>query len=256
MKRFATLLLLLPLFMINGLPSAVHADEISEKMERAKELKNQFQDEDALKIFESVIEMQQNNYFALFQSVMLHTSIGYRENSSSIAESHFDQAVEYANRLLEHYPDSAASHFAYAASIGRKAQSAGARERVRLSKEIRDHAETAVELDPEYARAWNVLGVWHHRAANLTRVERFAANALFGGAPEGASNENAREAFKMALSLNPDFILYYHDQAEFFITIGEEENARKSLETGLQLETSTSDDEIWKENMRNMLRNL
>ena len=227
-----------------------------EKLAHAMELKNDFKDDEALRAFEEILKEDDQHFKALWNTVLLHTSIGFRQSSSRDEEAHYEQAHELAKRMLEIYPDSAASHFAYSAAVGRKAQSAGARERLRLSTEIREHAEKAVELDPEYSRAWNVLGVWHHRAANLSRMERLAANALFGGAPEGASNDRAREAFEKAIELDPQFILYYHDQAEFYLTIDEEDKARQSLEKGLRQEILTSDDERWKENMREMLDDL
>ncbi len=227
-----------------------------ETLEQAFQLKDEFRDEEALEAFKEVLERDETHYEALWNIVMLHTSIGYRQDRSRDEEAHYDQAYQYGQRLLEAHPDSAGTHFAYAAAAGRKALHAGARDRIRMSTEIREHAEKAVELDPGYSRAWNVLGNWHHRAANLSRMERLAANALFGGAPEGASNEAAREAFQKAIELDPQFILYYHDKAEFYLTIGEDDHARRILEEGLEKEITTSDDERWIENMREMLDDL
>ncbi len=240
--------------IVYGVP--LPTDTPGDRLEQAFQLKDQFRDREALDAFKSVLEIDENHYEALWNVVMLNTSIGYRQDSSSDEEAHYDEAFRYAEQLIELYPDSAGSHFAYSAAVGRKAQSVGARERIRLSTEIREHAEKAVELDPNYSRAWNVLGNWHHRAANLSRLERFAANALFGGAPEGASNEKAREAFQKAMEIDPHFTLYYHDKAEFLLTIGEETRARRIIRQGLELDIVTSDDELWKENMREMLSGL
>ena len=250
-------LLLLCLFVISGLSgTTAFASDIEQRLQRATELKDRFEDEAALEAYKSVLELQSDHFEALWNTVMLHTSIGHRQSRSRDEEAHYGQAFEFAKKLLEAHPDEAGSHFAYAAAVGRRAQSAGARERIRLSTEIRDHAEKAVELDPEYSRAWNVLGNWHHRAANLSRLERLAANALFGGAPEGASNEKARQAFEKAIELDPQFILYYHDKAEFLLTIDEEDEARRVLQQGLERDVITSDDERWKSNMRETLANL
>jgi regulator of microtubule dynamics protein 3 len=249
--------LLLGLFAVSSLTAtAAHADEFETRLNRAIELSDNFQDEEALAAFKSALELQPDNYDALWNIVMLHTSIGHRQTRSSAEEAHYDEAFEYAKILREAHPEQAGSYFAYAAAVGRKAQSVGARERIRMSTEIRENAEKAVELDADYSRAWNVLGNWHHRAANLSRLERLAANALFGGAPEGASNESARAAFERAMELDPGFILYYHDKAEFLITIGKKDEARRVLQKGLELDIRTSDDERWKSNMREMLRKL
>lgn len=236
--------------------AAAFADDFETRIRHASELSENFQDEEALAAFKSALELEPDHFYALWNIVMLHTSIGNRQSRSSDEEAHYDEALAYATLLMEAHPEEAGSHFAYAAAIGRKAQSASARERIRMSTEIRETAERAVELDPGYSRAWNVLGNWHHRAANLSRLERMAANALFGGAPEGASNDKAREAFEKAIGLDPHFILYYHDKAEFLITIGEKDEARQVLEKGLERDIATSDDERWKSNMREMLRGL
>ncbi len=257
---FVVFLLSAVLFTLSGLNKSVDAnsltDDPSDRLQKAITLKDEFRDEEALKEFTFVLELQDDHYTALWYVVMLHTTIGHRPEQSRDREAHYDQAYNLAKQLLKHHPDSAGSHFAYAAAVGRKAQIAGARQRIRLSTEIREHAEKAIELDPEYARAWNLLGIWHHRAANLSRLERLAANALFGGAPEGASNTKAREAFRRAIAINPDFILFYHDQANFFLTIGEKDNARRTINAGLSLDETTSDDTRWKENMQQMLSDL
>lgn len=246
--------IIIPFIMLTA--TSLHASDIEERLERARELADAFQDEQALQAYKSVLDLQSDHYEALWNTVMLHTSIGHRQSRSRDEEAHYEEAYEYAQQLLEAHPEKAGAHFAYSAAVGRRAQSVGARERLRLSTDIREHAEKAVELDPEYSRAWNVLGNWHHRAANLSRLERLAANALFGGAPEGASNEKAREAFEKAIELDPQFILYYHDKAEFLLTIGEEDEARRVLQRGLEKDIITSDDARWKENMREMLDDL
>lgn len=243
---------------LNNDPMAAHTAEThtfiaqNDALQRAIELRDAFRDEEALEAFKQVLRTDRRNYQALYNVVIINTSLGPRESRAADEQARYEEAHEHARQLLAAYPDSAGTHFAYAAAIGRIAQSAGARDRVRMSTEIRESAEKAVELDPQHARAWNVLGVWHHRAANLSRLERLAANALFGGAPEGASNDAARAAFERAMAIDPDFILFYHDKAEFLITIGETSEARRVINQGLRLQDRTSDDERWKANMREM----
>lgn len=224
----------------------------NDALQQAMELRDAFRDEEALAAFKQVLRTDRRNYKALYNVVLINTSLGLRESRAADEQARYNEAHEYAQQLLAAYPDSADAYFAYAAAIGRVAQSAGARDRVRMSTEIREHAEKAVELDPQHARAWNVLGVWHHRAANLSRLERLAANALFGGAPVGASNDSARAAFERAMAIDSDFVLYYHDKAEFLITIGETAEARRVISQGLRLADRTSDDQRWKANMREM----
>lgn len=232
-------------------------DESEERLDRARQFYAERKDQEALEAFKSVLELQEDQYDALWHALMLHLAIGHRDENDSTAEVHLERAQTYAQRLLETHPERAGSHFAYAATVGRRAERAGARERARLSVIIRRHAEKAIELDPLYAGAWNVLGVWHHRAANVSRVERMAANLLFGKEIlEGASNGEARKAFTKAIEIDPSFILFYLDKAEFLMTVGDIAAARETLEEGLALEVQTSDDPRWKQKMREMLSKL
>lgn len=246
------LLLLILLTFVFAFSSSI--DE--EKIQQAQALEKEWQEEKALAIYEAVLEAAPGQFEALYRAALLSSRIGNRKADSDERRRFYESAYNHAEVMLKLYPDSAPSHHAYAVAVGRKAEDAGARTRIRLSTQIREHTEKALELDPEFGPSWNLLGIWNHRAANLSRLERLAANALFGGAPEGASNENARRAFEKAISLEPDEILYYYEQAGFYNTIGDDENLRRSLEKGLSIEPRQQDDPDRLEQMLHMLNGL
>jgi len=232
-------------------------DEVGARLDQARLWYAERKDEEALAAFMSVLEVQEDHYDALWHAVMLHLAIGHRSGDARDTSAHYARAYALAQLLLEAHPEAAGAHFAYAAAVGRRAEQASARDRARLSVTIRRHAEQAIALDPEYAGAWNVLGVWHHRAANVSRVGRMAANLLLGrDILEGASNEEARKAFDKAIELDPSFILFYKDKAEFLLTIGDTAGARTTLEQGLALDEVTEDDPRWKQMMREWLSEL
>lgn len=237
----------------DGFQSHIEVDQL---LSEAVEYFEQGNETRATQLYERVLDIEPENGQALWNHSVLLTQRGFRLKDQTDPMTFYETAMESADKCLEHHPQLAGCHFAKALVTGRIAERSGARERLRLSKEVKQHIDKTLELDPEFAKAWHLLGVWHTEAANLSGVERLAANALFGGAPEGASNEKAIESFNKALELEPDNILTHLDFARLYIEMGEEEKAIELLEKLLALEPVYEDDERNKEKARDLLNEL
>jgi regulator of microtubule dynamics protein 3 len=243
---FGILLLAVILMFVQD-PAEIYAQNISESdiselLERASELKESADEPAARELFEEVIEYDPLNFKALWNLSILYSMEGHRLDDQDEMESYYSDAIELAERAIEYYPNEPESHYAYAVAIGRMSDISSPRERIRASEEIRESVERALELNADHAGAWHLLGIWHKRAANLSRAERWAANLLFGGAPEGASNEEAENSLKKAISLDPDNILFNLDLARFYITVEQYDHAIDVLERTIALEPKEMDD--------------
>ncbi|MEX2456521.1 MAG: tetratricopeptide repeat protein, partial [Balneolaceae bacterium] len=210
----------------------------------------------AIELYEEVLEENPEQVDALWNLSVLYSQQGYRMEDESEQESNYNTADEYADRCLEAHPEKAPCHFAKALAIGRMAEIVGARDRVRKSKIVHDHAIKAVELDPEFSRSWHLLGVWHSEVANLGRKEKFAARTFFGGLPKGASNEKAEESFQKAMEMRPESILIYLDYARHFSRTGDKEKAIELLQRIEDLEPKYKDDPDHIDKALEMLRDL
>ncbi|MBC8145606.1 MAG: hypothetical protein H7X80_08460 [bacterium] len=83
-------------------------------------------------------------------------------------------------------------------AAGRLAQAVGTKERIALSKVVKDNAEKAIALDAKNGPAYMTLGAWHYYVADLSWFERTAAKAFYGGVPS-ASFEKAVANLTLAL---------------------------------------------------------
>lgn len=229
---------------------------IIEKLKQAAELVESADEAGAIELYEEVLEHNPEQMDALWNTSVLYSQRGYRLKDESGQESNYITAERYADRCLEAHPEQAPCHFAKALTIGRMADFAGTRERIRKSKLVRDHTNKAVELDPEFSRSWHLLGVWNSEVANLNRKEKFAARTFFGGLPKGASNEKAEEAFQKALEMQPQSILVHLDYARHFRRTGEKERAVELLRKTKNLELKYKDDEVHKAKAEKILRDL
>ena len=141
-------------------------------------------------------------------------------------------------------------------AIGRVALDAGAKERVRLSKEIKKEVDLAIKLDPNDDIAYHVLGRWNRKLANLSWIERGFANMFLGGVPEDASEENAAAAFKKAIELNPGYINHHLELGMTYEMMDMEEEAKAEYQKCLNLPKSSAADDKHKVTAQEKLDDL
>lgn len=220
---------------------------------KADSLYSAFEEKEALKLYEQILEERPDNYKALWRSSFLYARIGNRLEGEDRKEQYFRKARDLAERALEVGSTDAWSHFTMAVAMGRIALISGARDRVAASRAIKQHVERALAIDSTHAGAWHVLGLWNYNVANLNFIERTAANTLFGGIPGNASNRKAAEAVEKAIRYNDRYVLYYHDLAMIYDEMGEKEKAIQACETALEKETISPDDPQLKKECRKWL---
>lgn len=249
-----SLLVFVPLFL--GLTSIVTmAKNIDDDVEfLIQKAESHFLDKKsraALEAYLSVLEIEPAHYVALHKTSLLYNMIGFQLDDENDRMTYYRLAESYARAALEHHPEKAESHYVYSIALGRIADKSSTRARVQVAASIKEHGEKALELNPNHAGAWHLLGVWHHNAANLNFAERTAVR-LLGGLPE-ASNKQAEEAFYKAIELDSENIIFYLDFAKFYKEIGQKNKARQMLSKAVATEPKVDGDEMFLEQSREML---
>lgn len=246
---------LLIVFLVFPLLLLAQQDIVDQK-QQADSLYESFQEREALELYRNILEEEPENYKALWRASFLYSRIGNRFDDKDDQKEYFNRGIDLAKRALEVDSTDAQSHFVMAVAMGRKALISGARERVAASRAIKKHADKALEYDENHAGAWHVLGRWHFKVANLSWVERAAANTLFGGIPGDASNQKAADAIQKAIDLNENNILYYYDLAKVYEEMGLDQQAISVCERAVKLESQTPDDPRLKEQCRKLIYDL
>ena len=113
------------------------------------------------------------------------------------------QAYDAAQASVKGSPNSSNEHLWLAIAAGRLGIASSNKERVQLSKVVKDHAERAIALDPRNGTAYMVLGAWHFYVSDLSWLERNAAKVLYGQLPP-ASYRDAVTNLTKALQLGVD----------------------------------------------------
>ncbi|MGN8225788.1 tetratricopeptide repeat protein [Gracilimonas sp. BCB1] len=218
---------------------------------------NQSLEQQALAAYLDVLKAEPNNFEALWHTSLIYARVGYRYDSEKEMMENYQKALTYAEKTLELYPNKGYSHFVYAVANGRISDLSDSQTRIKKSYIVKKHAEKAVELLPEYAPAWHLLGLWHSKIANVGSARQFAAGLFSNGLPEGASNQKAVEYMQKAMRLQPEQALRYKlDLARHYERAGENSKAIQTLKDIVQI-TPRNDIDRWNlERARELLDKL
>ena len=242
------------IFFVDGFGQSSTVEEL---LSEAELLMDEKDEEGALEKYLSVLEIDEENYDALWNTSLLYSSIGFRFEDDRKQKTYFEKAKQFAEKCLEHHPDKGHSYYVVAVAKGRTANVVGVRRRIKLGHEIEEYVVQALDKMPEHAPSWHLHGVWQSEVANVSRTERMAARFLSGGLPDG-SNEQAEEYLKKAIELDPDSILIRLDLARHFERSGQDDKAIAVLEEllALDLEPQTKDDPGHLEDAQSLLDDL
>jgi Tfp pilus assembly protein PilF len=224
---------------LDAAESASAADLISKGDSAYKGLDNKA----ALESYKGALETDPNNYEAAWKLSRAYVDVGEKLSDKKERGSHYGKGYEYAEKAVEINPNGSKGHLFLSIAIGRVALDAGAKEQIRLSKEVKSEVDKALAIDPQDDGAWHVLGRWHRRLSSLSWIEKKFANIFLGGVPKEASMENAVDCFKKAIHLNPSHIHHHLELAITYEKMGKKDFAAAEYRQVLELPIKDADDD-------------
>lgn len=227
------------LFLILSAP--VMAQDVSSVIAEAEKLEAGLNEKEALNKFKEALRIQPLHLHALTKCSELCSRIGAREKDHTIRDSYFKAAAIYAQTALKHFPKSDEAHVSMAIAIGRTALTKSGKEKIAQVKEIRHHAETALQLNHDNFKAWHIMGKWYYEISNLSMLEKAAIKVFYGGLP-AASYKESINAYEKAKSIRPDFMLNYLELAKAYKKHGEKAKAIATLRIIPAMSIRTEDD--------------
>ncbi len=218
-------------------------------------LYNVYDNTGALKAYQAALELDSNNYEAYWKAARAAVDVGETLEDEP-REQHYKMGAKYARLATKVNPEGSKGHLYLSIALGRVALDAGAKERIRLSKEIKKEVDLALKYDPNDDIAWHVLGRWHRKLSNLSWIEKGFANMFLGGVPKDASEEKAVNSFKKAIELNPDHINHHLELGITYEMIGNDELAAEEYKKVLEMPKKDSDDDNHKAEAKERLEDL
>jgi tetratricopeptide (TPR) repeat protein len=228
---------------------------IEQQMKEADSLYQKFDNEGALAIYQKIVEMDSLNYEANWKAARTFVDLGETFEGDKRAE-YYKQGEIYARRAVRADSMGSKGHLELSVALGRVALDASAKERIRMSKEIKKEVDLAIKYDPNDDIAYHVLGRWNRKISNLSWIEETFANMFLGGVPEEASNENAVECFKKAIEINPGHINHYLELGITYEMMDMDSSAAEAFNKCLELPESHFKDAQYKITAKELLEDL
>jgi tetratricopeptide (TPR) repeat protein len=233
---------LISIFFFSVCFQTVHSQTAAELYNLAIVKEQNANEEEALTLCLKSINLDPVNYDVLCKTSLLYSKVGNRITDTEQKKVYFNSAKKYAGFCLKLKPNDAESNYVMAVAMGRMALISGSKEKVAAVRDIKIYIDLALKFNPNHAGALYTLGKWNYEVANLNFAEVAIANSLFGGIPDGASIDKAIECFNKAISITPDYILFYYDLALSYDDKGNSSLAISTLNKVLILKSSTEDD--------------
>jgi tetratricopeptide (TPR) repeat protein len=189
----------------------------------------------ALQHYETAIKADPKAYEALWKAAREAVDVGEFNASAEERDRLYSMAELYARRAVEANPADAEGHFHLARSLGRKALSLGARDRVKYAGDVRTHALEALKLNPKHSGALHVMGMWNYNVMRLSGISRFMAKTFLGGRVFDSANwDEAQRYMEESVASEPNRLVHKLDLARVYAARGDKERARAQFEATIR----------------------
>lgn len=156
-------------------------------------------------------------------------------HNHALARALSKEAAEISERAIAMKPIHAEAHLSLGAALGRLSMWSDNREKVELSRAIKERCEEAIRLDPKSDLAMHVLGRFEHQMAMLGRIVRLLVRAVYGGALSPGTLEGAETLFRRAIEINPERLIHRVELGKLLLDMKREDEALEQLELAVML---------------------
>jgi Tfp pilus assembly protein PilF len=237
--------------------STILAFDCNYYIEQGDKYYSKFDNLNAIREYEKAYKLSPNGFDVLSKLANAYNDYGedLKDSNSDGAETYFEDAIKYAEILKNKYPARVESYFLVASAYGNLALYKGGRDKVRLARNLEKYAKKAIEIDPNFAPAYVVLGIYYRETATLNVIEKTFATAFLGGLPKGSLDDSMRELQK-AEELSPQSIFTHFELAETYEKLNEEDKAISEYRKVLELPLSDHQDNMKKQEADRRIRKI
>jgi tetratricopeptide (TPR) repeat protein len=189
----------------------------------------------ALPLYLTVLRSQPDDPAILLKVARQYSDLADRRATMAERRECVRAALGYAERAARLDPRSAVAQLSLAICHGKLAAWSGqAREKIANSRLVQEEAQRALELDPRYAWADDILGQWNCALAALSAPERVFALIFYGGLP-AASYDQALAHLRRAVALEPDEPAHRVELGFVYLAVGQRPAAAAEFTRSLAL---------------------
>lgn len=235
----------------------VYSETVEQLVEKGESYREKFENLDAAISYEEAYGMKSNNFEILKKMIISYNNAGedHRDKDRDKAEKFFSKAIEYAEISIDKFPEKEDNHFLLALTYGNMARFSDGKRKVELARNVESNIKKMIELRPDFAPSYVVLGVYYREISELGWLLKKFADTLMGGLPGGTIEDSIRTLEK-AVSLEPDAIYTQFELAKTYESTEDFEKASTHYEKVLELPVTDHLDDLKKEKSKKALARI
>ena len=214
--------------------SAVNAARVDEVVKDALAAEAKWDTRTALTLFKQADALRPNDAMIL-QKISKQYSDATSDTADPAEKQRLStEALTYAQRAVALEPKNAINVLSVAICYGKLATFADTRTKLEYSRHVKEYAEQALALKPDYDYAHHVLGRWNYEVATLGFGTRFLVKIIYGGLPNASTAEAVRQ-LRRATELSPAKPAHRVELGLALLADGQRDTARATLEAALAM---------------------
>ena len=146
-------------------------DDISRHIMKGDSLFKLFDNRCSLESYLSALQLYSLNYEASWKASRSYTDVGENIEDDDERAYYYLKGSQCAKKAVKVDSTGSKGHLYLSIALGRVALDAGAKERIKLSKDIKKEVDLAIKYDPNDDIAYHVLGRWNRKLSNLSWIE-------------------------------------------------------------------------------------
>jgi tetratricopeptide (TPR) repeat protein len=222
-------------------------------IQEAQKFEMQLKDTEAFGKYSAAYQLQPTNMTAVVKCAELSCAIGSRQGNEDAKRTYYTQAKTYSDAALKLDSQSADANYITAVVYGKLTEVEKSNDKtVEDVKNVKLYADKALAKNPNYGKAWNIIGKWHYEMLNLNIVKKAAVKVIYGGMPK-SSIEECIAAFEKCKTLEPYYCRNYLDLAKAYNYNKEYEKALAALQQCTKCPNRQQDDPALKQEAKELL---
>jgi tetratricopeptide (TPR) repeat protein len=221
-------------FLLFAWPLALAAGTAGTLVQQALAAEAHFDAKTALGLFLEANAARPNDPFILGEISKQYSDSIDDTSDADEKKRRAEKAVAYAQRAVTLEPKSAVNLTALAISYGKLGFYSDTRTEIAYSRLVKDYAERALALDPDYAWAYHVLGRWNYEVASLGVAKRLIVKLIYGGQPP-ASTAAAVRLLRRAVQLAPQIVAHHVELGFAYLADNQPGLARAEFDQALRM---------------------
>ena len=190
---------------------SLFAQNTSTLIQQAEQLERQLKEVDASNLYQAVLLQDPRNVQSLCKLAELQSILGENATDKKTKQLYFETSYSFAKRAWLADSNRVETNYVMAMASGKMTDFESDNKKVvGYVRDIKDYAERAIKINPNYGKAQYVLGKWHYEMYILSGFKKAAVKLMYGGLPSG-DPDIAIACMEKCRTLEPYFVSNYLD---------------------------------------------